>query len=56
MPQVISKDYAGLSAAFAWGRRQTQPVVPLDVVIQDELTQDVIVPFPHGRYVVYGTT
>ncbi len=46
----------GLDDVFAWGRRQSPPVQPADVIKQDEFTQDVLVPLPSGRWVVYGAT
>jgi hypothetical protein len=46
----------GLDDVFAWGRRQSPPVHPADVIKQDEFTHDVLVPLPQGRWLVYGTT
>ena len=46
----------GLDDIFAWGRRQTPPVHPKDVIRQDEFTHDVVVPLNDGRWLVYGTT
>lgn len=46
----------GLDEIFAWGRRQTPPVAPVDVIKQDEFTHDVLMPFEAGRWLVYGTT
>ena len=46
----------GVDDVFAWGRAQDPPVHPADVVKQDEFTHDVLVPFPSGRWLVYGTT
>jgi hypothetical protein len=48
--------HRGLDDVFAWGRRQSPPVHPADVIRQDEFTHDVLVPLPGGRWVVYGTT
>jgi len=48
--------HRGLDDIFAWGRAQRPPVHPADVVKQDEFTHDVLVPFPSGRWLVYGTT
>ncbi len=48
--------HEGLVQIFAWGRQQTPPIHPADVVKQDEFTHDVLVPFPNDRWVVYGTT
>jgi hypothetical protein len=48
--------HRGLDDIFEWGRRQSPMVVPTEVVKQDEFTHDVLVPFPGGRWLVYGTT
>jgi hypothetical protein len=52
----IVSDHHGLDDVFAWGRRQSPPVHPADVVKHDGFTQDVLVPLPSGRWLVYGTT
>ncbi len=52
----VVAEHRGLDDIFAWGRRQTPPIHPADVVKQDEFTHDVLVPFPRGRWVIYGTT
>ena len=52
----IVETHRGLDDVFAWGRTQSPPVSPTGFVKQDEFTHDVIVPFPNGRWVVYGTT
>jgi len=52
----VVAEHQGLDDIFAWGRRQSPPVHPADVIKQDEFTHDVLVPFPNGRWVVYGTT
>lgn len=48
--------HRGLDDIFDWGRKQVPSLVPADVVKQDEFTHDVLVPFPGGRWLVYGTT
>lgn len=48
--------HRGLDDIFAWGRRQSPPVHPADVIKQDEFTHDVLVPLPAGGWLVYGTT
>jgi hypothetical protein len=45
-----------LDDVFAWGRTQSPPIVPEDVVIQDEFSYDALVPFTEQRWVVYATT
>ena len=46
----------GLDEIFAWGRKQTPPVHPGDVIKQDEVSHDVLVPLAAKRWLVYGTT
>jgi hypothetical protein len=50
------REHHGLDDVFAWGRLQKPAIIPADVVKQDEFTHDVLVPFPRGRWLVYGTT
>jgi len=45
-----------LDDVFAWGRTQSPPITPEDVVIQDEFSYDALVPFAEKRWVVYATT
>ena len=45
-----------LMDVFAWGRQQTPPIQPADLVKQDEFTHDVLVPYTRGRWLVYGAT
>ena len=52
----IVAEHHGLDDVFAWGRRQSPPVHPADVVKQDEFTHDVLVPLASQRWLVYGTT
>jgi hypothetical protein len=54
--EAAVRTHRGLDDIFAWGRTQRPPVHPADVVKQDEFTHDVLVPFPSGRWLVYGTT
>ena len=48
--------HRGLDDIFAWGRTQSPPVLPADVIKQDEFTHDVLVPLREDRWLVYGTT
>ena len=48
--------HRGLDDIFQWGRAQTPPIHPANVIKQDEFTHDVLVPLPSGRWLVYGTT
>jgi hypothetical protein len=53
---AIVAEHRGLDDIFAWGRQQSPPVLPADVIKQDEFTHDVLVPLPNRRWLVYGTT
>jgi hypothetical protein len=49
--------HRGLDDVVRWGAAQLPPVQIADVVIQDELNHDVILPVPgHDLFLVYGTT
>jgi hypothetical protein len=52
----VVAEHRGLDDIFAWGRLQSPPVVPADVIKQDEFTHDVLVPLASGNWLVYGTT
>lgn len=54
--QRVVAEHRGLDDVFAWGRKQSPPVHPADVIKQDEFTHDVLVPLPNERWLVYGTT
>ncbi len=45
-----------LSEAVAWGLAHMPPLVVADVIVQDEYTHDVVLPYRDGRFVVYDTT
>jgi len=53
------KDHTSLQDLLAWAKRQPEgaliPGAIADLVIQDEFTHDIVVPW-RGHYVVYGTT
>ena len=52
--------HSSLSEVLNWGERQPPgallPQVIADVVVQDEFTHDVIVPWRDGLVLVYDTT
>ena len=54
--RLVTAAHRGLDQIFAWGRSQTPPVHPADVVKQDEFTHDVLVPLANGTWLIYGTT
>ena len=53
---LVVEAHRGLDDVFAWGRRQSPPVHPADVIKQDEFTHDVLVPLESERWLVYGAT
>jgi hypothetical protein len=55
LARVVTR-HQGLDQIFAWGRTQSPPVHPAEVIKQDEFTHDVLVPIPGNRWLVYGTT
>jgi hypothetical protein len=52
----VVQNHHRLDDIFTWGRSQSPPVYPAEVVKQDEFTHDVLVPLHGGRYLVYGIT
>jgi hypothetical protein len=54
--EAVVAQHHGLDDIFAWGRRQSPPVIPADVIKQDEFTHDVLVPLSGDRWLVYGST
>jgi hypothetical protein len=54
--QRIVQGHQGLDDIFSWGRTQQPPILPADVVVQDEFSHDVIVPWAAHLYLVYDTT
>jgi hypothetical protein len=55
LAKVVTQ-HQGLDQIFAWGRAQSPPSHPADVIKQDEFTHDVLVPLPGDRWLVYGMT
>ncbi|WP_428267620.1 hypothetical protein [Haliangium sp.] len=45
-----------LAEVIRWGVAQKPPCVVVDVVVQDEFTHDVILPYRDGLHLVYDTT
>jgi hypothetical protein len=45
-----------LSDAVAWGLAHTPPLVIAEVIVQDEYTHDVLLPYRDGRFIVYDAT
>jgi hypothetical protein len=55
MEEAIAR-HRTLSEAVAWGLAHTPPLVVADVIVQDEYTHDVLLPYRDGRFIVYDTT
>ncbi|HZS03430.1 MAG TPA: hypothetical protein VFD58_01025 [Blastocatellia bacterium] len=49
-------EHGTLMEVVKWGNSQRPPVRIADVIIQDEYTHDIIVPWRDGLTLVYGTT
>lgn len=45
-----------LEDVVRWGLLHTPPLLIADVVIQDEYTHDVVMPYRSGVFLVYDTT
>ena len=45
-----------LEDVVRWGLSQEPPLLVADVVVQDEYTQDVVLPLPTSGFLVYDTT
>lgn len=45
-----------LEDVVRWGLAETPPKMIMRVVAQDEFTNDVVVPFVEGTYLVYDAT
>lgn len=45
-----------LDHAFRWALQQTPPVIPADVVVQDEYTHDVLFEAADGSVIVFDAT
>jgi hypothetical protein len=45
-----------LHALIRWGLDRDPPLVVADVVIQDEYTHDVVMPYRGDRFLVFDTT
>ena len=47
---------ATLADVIAWGVAQNPPCIVADVIVQDEYTHDVILPYRDGLHLIYDTT
>lgn len=45
-----------LHALLHWGLQREPPLVIADVVVQDEFTHDVLMPYRDGLFLVFDTT
>jgi hypothetical protein len=52
----LVQSHEGLDDLFRWGRAQSPPLLPDEMVVQDELNRDVILPLREGQYLVYAAT
>ena len=49
-------DQPTLQQVVRWGLEHHPPLMVRDVVVQDEFTHDVVLPYPNGRFLAYDTT
>jgi hypothetical protein len=45
-----------LHALIQWGLRREPPLVIADVVVQDEFSHDVLIPYRDGLFLAFDTT
>jgi hypothetical protein len=45
-----------LQEVVRWGFTQRPPLLVVDVIVQDEFTHDVVLPYREGVHLVYDTT
>ena len=54
--RALTASQRTLEDVVRWGVAQSPPVLVADVVVQDEYTHDVVVPYPGVGWLVYDTT
>lgn len=54
--EAAVRDHATLDQVVVWSLRSTPERMVRDVVVQDEFTHDVVLPWSAERYLVYDTT
>jgi len=54
--EALVATHPSLQEVVRWGAARRPPVRISEVVVQDELTHDVIVPYAERRWLVYDTT
>lgn len=54
--EALVQSHRGLDDLVRWGRAEEPPVRIAEVVVQDELSHDVLVPFRGALWLVYETT
>ena len=45
-----------LADAVAWGLAHKPPLIIADVIVQDEYTHDVLLPYRDHRWIIYDAT
>jgi hypothetical protein len=49
-------NHRSIKHAIDWFVRQNPPLVPADMVTQDEFSHDILVAYPGGLWLVYDST
>jgi hypothetical protein len=54
--EALAARWPTLQEVVRWGFAQPQPLVVSEVIVQDEFTHDVILPYRGGAHLVFDTT
>jgi hypothetical protein len=54
--EAAARGQKTLEDVVRWGLLHSPPLLIADVVVQDEYTHDVVLPYRNGAYLVYDTT
>lgn len=55
LARIMSR-HATLADVIVWGAAQIPECIVADVIIQDEYTHDVVLPYRDGMHLIYDTT
>ena len=53
---ALAAGWPTLQEVVRWGFQQEPPLIVCDVVVQDEFTHDVVMPYRRGLHLVFDTT
>jgi hypothetical protein len=54
--EALAVDWLTLQDVVQWGLTQVPPLIVCEVVVQDEFTHDVVLPYRGGTCLVFDTT